>query len=504
MGREGSESAHTDAGGLLLNVFVVGDDLHHALPNVGRYVTPRLLNDTHDHIDVPRVAHSKLLSEDGDLDDKILSDLMLRDRKVVNQFTNYLTRVALIAHDVQQIKSLATDTNVGILEGVDNRDLVLLYVLVEHLSAEGQTGHQLEPDVAEVGVFRVCDIPAQDVCRVVEQLPVTVPVDNSVDRLSQYRVARIRTCGGGTLLASLLVLEHPLTAGNDFRQHGGHLIPERAHRGHRIDLQYTECLHLHPRGGHTIINVLLCRLLLHRDLRQQPDALRDRTGKLEGELGNESENERQRCIDDAQVHPPKLLDDGEGDFLRIDSLGRTTVQTEQGEQGLLLHHAARLTREGDLRNVVHHRIREVLTSYVGHGGEGEALGEFLVSRQVLLHGLGHDRHQLMPLIEEDGDGEVPDMLLGVLVSRQQLNALHVPEIDLVAQHEDVQQLANVFLLVVPLQCLLLLELLSNVVKFLVDSLLFRLLRLRCRLAQIGDKRVQSPHLHFIEIYSPRN
>ena len=41
-----------------------------------------------------------------------------------------------------------------------------------------------------------------------------------------------------------------------------------------------------------------------------------------------------------------------------------------------------------------------------------------------------------------------DVLLGVFVRRDQVDGLHVAEIYVVAQHEDVQQLANVLLAIV--------------------------------------------------------
>ena len=44
-----------------------------------------------------------------------------------------------------------------------------------------------------------------------------------------------------------------------------------------------------------------------------------------------------------------------------------------------------------------------------------------------------------------------DLFLGVLVGAEQIDGLHVPEVDVVAEQKDEQQLADILLLLVAIQ-----------------------------------------------------
>lgn len=68
-----------------------------------------------------------------------------------------------------------------------------------------------------------------------------------------------------------------------------------------------------------------------------------------------------------------------------------------------------------------------------------------------------------------------DLFLGVLVGAEQVDGLHVSEVDVVAQQENEEQLADVLLLAVAVQRLVALELGADVGQLLVDPLDLRLL-----------------------------
>lgn len=54
------------------------------------------------------------------------------------------------------------------------------------------------------------------------------------------------------------------------------------------------------------------------------------------------------------------------------------------------------------------------------------------------------------------------------------------EVDVVAEEEDEQQLANIFLLLIAVECLVAFELTSNIRQLLVHALHFRLFAFACR------------------------
>lgn len=72
-----------------------------------------------------------------------------------------------------------------------------------------------------------------------------------------------------------------------------------------------------------------------------------------------------------------------------------------------------------------------------------------------------------------------DLFLGVLVGAEQVDGLHVPKVDVMAEEEDEEQLADILLLAVAVQRLVALELGADVGQLLVDALDLRLFALTC-------------------------
>lgn len=67
-----------------------------------------------------------------------------------------------------------------------------------------------------------------------------------------------------------------------------------------------------------------------------------------------------------------------------------------------------------------------------------------------------------------------NLFLRVFVGGEQIDRLHVAKVDVMAEQEDEEQLAHVFLLLVAVQCLVPLELAADVGQLLVDALDFGL------------------------------
>lgn len=76
----------------------------------------------------------------------------------------------------------------------------------------------------------------------------------------------------------------------------------------------------------------------------------------------------------------------------------------------------------------------------------------------------------MLFVQEEGNSQVPDLLLTILIRTDQIHSLKVSEVDIPSQYVDVQQLAHVFLLMVSVQ-ISILELLPDVRELFVDPLL---------------------------------
>ena len=76
-------------------------------------------------------------------------------------------------------------------------------------------------------------------------------------------------------------------------------------------------------------------------------------------------------------------------------------------------------------------------------------------------------------------GRAHNLLLRVLVGAEQVDCLHVAEVDVVAQQEDEQQLADILLLAVAVQGLVPFELGADIGQLLINALDLRFFALTC-------------------------
>ena len=72
-----------------------------------------------------------------------------------------------------------------------------------------------------------------------------------------------------------------------------------------------------------------------------------------------------------------------------------------------------------------------------------------------------------------------NLLLSVLVGGEQVDGLHLAKVDVMAEQEDEEQLADVLLLLVAVQRLVALEFRTNVGQLFVDALDLGLLAFAC-------------------------
>lgn len=136
------------------------------------------------------------------------------------------------------------------------------------------------------------------------------------------------------------------------------------------------------------------------------------------------------------------------------------------------------------------RLAKLATSNVSHCMQRQAVIQLIMIQQILANTIDDQMEQLMLLMQKQGDGEIPDLLLGVFGRGDEINSLEVTKVDIVALDVDVEQLANVFLFLVAIQAAAL-ELLPDVGQFLIHALLLQFAG--ARIAQVRDELDQSSH-----------
>lgn len=131
------------------------------------------------------------------------------------------------------------------------------------------------------------------------------------------------------------------------------------------------------------------------------------------------------------------------------------------------------------------------SSYIGNGVQCQTVEQLVVIQQILPYAVHDKVQQLMLLVEEQSHGKIANLLLRVFLCRDQVDGLEMAKINIPAQNVDVEELADVFLLVVATQVAIL-EFLPNIGQFLVDSLLFQLAS--ARISQVGNELHQASHV----------
>lgn len=112
-------------------------------------------------------------------------------------------------------------------------------------------------------------------------------------------------------------------------------------------------------------------------------------------------------------------------------------------------------------------------------------------QKVLANTVDDEVEELVLFVKEQGNRQVANLLLRVLARRNEVDSFEMTKINIPAQNINVQELADVFLLVVAAEVPVL-ELLSNIGELLVDSLLLELAG--AGISQIGNELDQAAHV----------
>uniref|UniRef100_A0A182XS43 Uncharacterized protein n=1 Tax=Anopheles quadriannulatus TaxID=34691 RepID=A0A182XS43_ANOQN len=420
------------------------------------------------HVHVPRVVRRVLLRQDRHLQHHLLPDRVVRRLQVVQHLLHDLLRVRPVAHRVQQIDRLLPHRHVLLhLHRQDHHLLVLFDRFVRKLGRR-QMAHRLQRQVAQVRLAVAQEL-AQLIARPHQQARLAVVVYDQIDRLEQDRVLRVRVLHLLALWRLLRLVQNRLQT----------LVQPTAHarilRRRVVVLQQAQQLHRQPRRRHKVV-----RVVLQIRVRSGHDAGQARHGQADAALVLFRVFLDQR-IDQAgrrRYHAHMLIvqqmDDPAGPLAARDDVRAGAEQPQQAQRGRLLHHVHRVARHEQLRDFVRERFRHILAADVGDALQRQIDVDGIARLQIVLDALDDQLDQIAVRVHQHRDEQIADLFLRVFVGGQQIDRLHVAEIDVMAEQKDEQQLAHVLLLLVAVQRFVPFKFAPNVGQLLVDALDFRL------------------------------
>lgn len=137
------------------------------------------------------------------------------------------------------------------------------------------------------------------------------------------------------------------------------------------------------------------------------------------------------------------------------------------------------------------RLSHFSSTHVRNCVQRQAVKQLIVIQKILPYTVDHQMQELVLLVEEQGHGKVANLLLRVLVGRNQIDSLQMSKLDVESQDVDIQKLANIFLPVISAQ-IPILELLSNIGQLFINPLLLQVAR--SSIPQIGNELDKPSHV----------
>jgi len=141
-------------------------------------------------------------------------------------------------------------------------------------------------------------------------------------------------------------------------------------------------------------------------------------------------------------------------------------------------------------NFARQRLSKLSTADVGHRMQCQAVVQLIMIQQVFPNTVDDQVKQLVLFVQEQGNSQIPNLLFGVFIRRDEIDSLEVTKVDIVSLDVNVEELAHIFLLLVPVE-ISRLELLSNIGQLLIHSLLLQFSG--ASIAQIRNELHQSSH-----------
>ena len=413
------------ASGVLLQVLLLGDDLHHTVPDIIRHVVSGVENEVHDDVHVPAVVRREALGQNSHLQGHLLLNHVIGGLQVLQELLHDTLGVLLVTHGEKHVQGTLTNGQIGILEGGHDHVLVSLD-LVGHAGQLSQAGHVHETQVTDVRLL-VLDEAAEVADHRATKLGVgLVSVgDDEVDGLEQLSV-------GGVVV--VVVLGHLVTL-EDHTQGLLQVVHVLLGAGVRAGLENTQTVHNQPGAGHVVVLVGITALLLQNQLAENTNGqmadlvnhllLLD-VGDHVGQQTRHGQSASNVSADIEQGH--HLVHPSSSDGIRA-----RTEQGQQGQSALLLDQLGGGVLGDQLEDILEQGFSKILTSKIGDGREGQNLVDLHSSNDIVSHGVDNQGEQLIGVLEENGSSEVTDLLLLEVGGGNESNDLHVTEVDFVTQ-----------------------------------------------------------------------
>lgn len=206
------------------------------------------------------------------------------------------------------------------------------------------------------------------------------------------------------------------------------------------------------------------------------------------------------------------MDDATGPLAAGNDFGTRAKQTQQTQGGGLLDDIHCVAGNQQLRYVIRKRFGHVTTADIGDALQRQIHVNRIARVQVVLDALDDQLDQVAVGVDQHRDEQVSldaekrrtvnksigvrvegahDLLLGIFVRGEQVDRLHVAEVDVVAKQEYEQQFAHIFLLLVAVQRLVTFEFASDVRELFVDALHFGFFALACNSSSETKKEMPS-------------
>lgn len=172
-----------------LQFFVVRDNLDHPLPYFIVDMVTRQRQEFQSHVNVPLGVRGILLREDSHLEHHLLPDPKIGSLQVSQEFIDNGTCVGRIAHTVQQVQTLAANTDIPISERAKDNVLVFLD-RIKGLCSGRKVDHGLQTQVSYVGLSRL-DVFTQSCRDLHHEIVFGVHMDKQVDSLEKDCILRV-------------------------------------------------------------------------------------------------------------------------------------------------------------------------------------------------------------------------------------------------------------------------------------------------------------------------
>lgn len=394
-------------GRVLLQVLVVRDDLHDAVPDLVRHGVAGDGEELHDRVDVPAQVRREALGEDGELEHHLVLDGEVGDGEVGEELLDDGLGDGAVAHGEEEVECAAADGDVRVLEREHDRRLLAADGLAAALEL-GHLRHRVEAQVADVRLADVDELgQVRDGARAQAGVAGLALLDDQRHGLEQNAVLGI---------VAVDVLRH-LRLREDVADD---LVHARAHGlvgGHRQLLQQLERAHLQPRAWDAVVHVLVGQLLVHCQTRQ-PDEHVARDELVRGGLAlGEAEDERHRRQHDADVLVFQQAAELLRPLRRRHEVARDADKAQQTERCLLADDGEDSAGEQDSQDTWRDGLGELLAAEVGDRAQSQTLNHVRRRLEVTLDCSNDEGHLRVRIAHENGERHVAHELVRVLRAR---------------------------------------------------------------------------------------